>query len=177
MAHSGMPSRSRWGLTPRQSIELECARRGESSVVVCCVDLLAGRDVDDALVFGIGGPAARAVLDGRQQYWLRVWAMRALLYAWADAARPAVVNGLTGEAWRVREMAARVIARRQLGDALPMTIPGPPVLLAGAATGRPGRYLRRAGRSGLSTPRLGLRGGARPSWPSSPRTGQQSAAG
>jgi hypothetical protein len=113
-----MPSGSIWGLTPRQSIELECARRGQADVVAGCVELLAGRDVDDELVFALGGPAARPVLDGGQQYWLRVWAMRALLYAWDDTARPAVLAGLADQAWRVREMAAKVIARRQLGDAL-----------------------------------------------------------
>jgi hypothetical protein len=32
--------------------------------------------------------------------------------------RPAVLAGPTDQAWRVREMAARVIARRQLGEAL-----------------------------------------------------------
>ena len=113
-----MPSRSIWGLTPRQSVELECARRGEAKVVACCVELLAGHDVDDELVFAIGGPAARSILDGGQRYWLRVWAMRALLYAWHDAARPAVLAGLADQAWRVREMASRVVARRQLGEAL-----------------------------------------------------------
>ena len=113
-----MPSRSIWGLTPKQSVEFECARRGEADVVAGCVDLLAGCDVDDELVLAIGGPAARSVLDGGQQYWLRVWAMRALLYAWDDTARPAVLAGLADQAWRVREMAAKVIARRQLGDAL-----------------------------------------------------------
>jgi HEAT repeats len=113
-----MPSRSIWGLTPKQSIELECARRGEADVVAGCVELLAGRDADDELVFAIGGPGARSVLDGWQPYWLRVWAMRALLYAWDDTARPAVRAGLADQAWRVREMAAKVIARRQLGDAL-----------------------------------------------------------
>jgi hypothetical protein len=87
-------------------------------VVACCVELLAGRDVDDEVVPAIGGPAARSILDGGQQYWLRVWAMRALLYAWDDTARPAVLAGLADPSWRVREMAARVIARRQLGEAL-----------------------------------------------------------
>jgi hypothetical protein len=113
-----MPSRSTWGLTPKQSIEFECARRGEADVVAGCVELLVGRDVDDELVFALGGPAARSVLDGGQQYWLRVWGMRGLLYAWDDTARPAVLAGLADQAWRVREMAAKVIARRQLGDAL-----------------------------------------------------------
>jgi hypothetical protein len=113
-----MPSRSIWGLTPRQSIELACARRGEADVVAQCVQLLARRDADDELVFAIGGPAARSILDGGQQYWLRVWAMRALLYVWEETAEPSVRAGLADESWRVREMAARVIARRQLGEAL-----------------------------------------------------------
>jgi HEAT repeats len=113
-----MPSRSIWGLTPKQSVEFECARRGEADVVAGCVELLAGRDADDELVLALGGPGARSVLDGGQRYWLRVWAMRALLYAWDDTARPAVLAGLADQAWRVREMAAKVIARRQLGDAL-----------------------------------------------------------
>jgi hypothetical protein len=47
-----------------------------------------------------------------------VWAVRALLYAWDDTARAAVVHALADEAWRVREMAAKVIARRLLGEAL-----------------------------------------------------------
>jgi hypothetical protein len=65
-----------------------------------------------------GGPAARSVLDGAQQYWLRVWAARALLYAWDDMAREAVHDALADEAWRVREMAAKVVARRLIGEAL-----------------------------------------------------------
>jgi hypothetical protein len=34
-----MPARSGRELTPRQSVELECARRGESAVVTGCVAL------------------------------------------------------------------------------------------------------------------------------------------
>ena len=113
-----MPSRSLWGLTPRQSIELECSRRGTAEVVASCVRLLGRQDADDALVFAIGGPGARAVLDGGQQYWLRVWAARALLYSWDEMARAAVLDALADEAWRVREMAAKVVARRLLGEAL-----------------------------------------------------------
>jgi HEAT repeat protein len=114
-----MPSRSVWGLTPRQSIERECARRGTIAVVAGCVELLGRRDADDALIFAIGGPAARGVLAGGQQYWLRVWATRALLYAWDEGARQAVLDALADDAWRVREMAAKVTVRRLLGEALP----------------------------------------------------------
>jgi hypothetical protein len=116
-----MPSRSLWGLSPRESIELECARRGTSEVVAGCIGLLARQAADNGLVFAIGGPAARSVLGGGQQYWLRVWAARALLYAWDDMAREAVLDALADEAWRVREMAAKVVARRLIGEALAVT--------------------------------------------------------
>jgi HEAT repeat protein len=111
-----------WDLTPRQSVERECARRGEAEVVAACVGLLAGADADRAFVFAIGGPAAESVLGPHprrdQRYFLRVWAARALLYAWDDSAQGAVLAALADESWRVREMAAKVVARRQLGEAL-----------------------------------------------------------
>lgn len=83
--------------------------------------MLEGRDIDDALVLALGGPHATRVLGGREGgkrgYWPRVWAMRGLLYAWDDSATPTVVRAATDEAWRVREMTAKVIARHGLGDA------------------------------------------------------------
>jgi hypothetical protein len=45
-------------------------------------------------------------------------AARALLYCWDEMARAAVQEALADEAWRVREMAAKVVARRLLGEAL-----------------------------------------------------------
>jgi HEAT repeats len=113
-----------WDLTPRQSVEQECARRGEADVVDACIVLLAGGDADRPFIFAIGGPAAESVLGPHprqdQRYFLRVWAARALLYAWDDSAQPAVLTALADESWRVREMAAKVVARRRLGDALPI---------------------------------------------------------
>jgi HEAT repeat protein len=41
-----------------------------------------------------------------------------LLYTWDDSALGAVLAALTDESWRVREMAAKVVARRRLGAAL-----------------------------------------------------------
>jgi HEAT repeat protein len=111
-------SRSLWGLTPRESIELECQRRGTAEVVAGCLELLGGGAADEPLVFAIGGPAARSVLGGGQRYWLRVWAARALLYAWDDRAAGAVIAALADESWRVREMAAKVIGRHRVGEAL-----------------------------------------------------------
>jgi HEAT repeat protein len=109
-------------LTPRQSVEAECDRRGKPAVVSGCVDLLEARDVDDALVLALGGPAAEYVLGGREGgkegYWPRVWAARGLLYAWDDRATAAIVRATADDAWRVREMAVKVIARHGVGDAL-----------------------------------------------------------
>jgi len=117
-----MPARSGWELTPRQGVELECARRGESAVVTGCVALLRGRDVDDGLLFALGGPMASIVIHDsprqRNQYWRRVLGARGLLYAWMPEAADAVIAALSDEHWRVREMAAKVIAKRKIGDAL-----------------------------------------------------------
>jgi HEAT repeat protein len=55
---------------------------------------------------------------GKQGYWPRVWAARGLLYVWEDRATPAIVRATADEAWRVREMAAKVIARHRVDDAL-----------------------------------------------------------
>jgi hypothetical protein len=121
-----MPTRSHWGMTPRQSVERECGRRGTPEVVAGCITLLEGGDADYDLVYAVGGPAADSVLGPHprrdQRYWLRVWGARALLYAWDHGAQgravAAVVAALGDEAWRVREMAAKVVAGRKLGDAL-----------------------------------------------------------
>jgi hypothetical protein len=117
-----MPARSGWELTPRQSIELECARRGREQLVDDCVSLLAGGDVDDDLIIALGGPAAQIVLhDGprqRKQYWRRVWAARGLLHAWGARAEGAIIAATADEHWRVREMAAKVIARHSVDAGL-----------------------------------------------------------
>lgn len=112
-----------WELTPRQSVEAECQRRGKPAVIDGCVALLEGRgDVDDALVLALGGPAAESVLGGaaggKEGYWPRVWGARGLLYAWQDRVAPAIIRATADDAWRVREMAAKVIARHHIGDAL-----------------------------------------------------------
>ena len=110
-------------MTPRQSILAECLRRGKPAVVVACIDLLQHRhDVDDDLVVALGGPQACFVLDGHEGgksgYWPRVWAARGLLHAWDERAVQAIIYATTDDAWRVREMAAKVIARHRVGDAL-----------------------------------------------------------
>jgi HEAT repeats len=117
-----MPARSGWELTPRQSVERECARRGSAQVVSGCMALLRGQDADDNLIIALGGPASGWVLhDGpqqRNQYWRRVLGGRGLLYAWEDRAADAVIEALGDEHWRVREMAAKVVARHRIDAAL-----------------------------------------------------------
>lgn len=49
---------------------------------------------------------------------MRVWAARGLLWNWGDDALPAVMAALGDDAWRVREMAAKIVARHELGDGL-----------------------------------------------------------
>jgi hypothetical protein len=41
-----------------------------------------------------------------------------VLYAWRPEAADAIIAALSEEHWRVREMAAKVIAKRKIGDAL-----------------------------------------------------------
>ena len=109
-------------MTPRQSIEAECKRRGKPALTAGCIDLLEGREVDDGLVLALGGAAAEYVLSGHEGgksgYWPRVWAARGLLHAWDDSATRAIIRAATDDAWRVREMAAKVVARHRIDDAL-----------------------------------------------------------
>jgi HEAT repeats len=118
-----VPAPSQWGLTPQQSIEIECVRRGRDQVIDGCIALLSGRAVDDDLIMALGGPAGQNVIDDgpaqRNQYWGRVWGARGLLYAFDERAADAIIEALGDEHWRVREMAAKVIARHELGVALP----------------------------------------------------------
>lgn len=86
-----------------------------------CIELLNGNDADADLILALGGPPARWVVTGEPpgpSYWLRVWATRGLLWTWEDVALPSLLRALKDEAWRVREMALKVVARHRLDDAL-----------------------------------------------------------
>lgn len=118
-----MAATSIWGVSPRDSIEAECARRGRGAVVAGCVTLLRGGRVDDGLVYALAGPAAESVLAGRDKpYWFRVWGARGLLWAWGggapDDVAAAVTAAVADEHWRVREMAAKVVAAHAVDEAL-----------------------------------------------------------
>lgn len=146
-----MTARSHWGLTPRESIEAESVRRGRQAVIAGCCDLIKGDDADGALILALGGPHARRVLDSDpragQRYWLRVWGIRGLLWVWDDSALGAVVIALHDPAWRVRELAAKVVARHHLGDTFPVVVDlrDDPVRRVRAAAARAVAILTQAG--------------------------------
>ena len=103
--------------TPRARIAAACVELGEPAIASACRSLLDGRVVDDELVLVLGGRCGVAVLDGRdREYWLRVWGARGLLYAWDDAVIPALRRAVGDESWRVREMVAKVVARRRIEE-------------------------------------------------------------
>jgi hypothetical protein len=112
---------SHWGLTPRQSIEAECRRRGRDAVVDGCVRLLETGTLDAPLLLALSGPGGQMFLDGEEHadtYWLRVWSLRGLLWVWDERATAAVVAAVDDEHWRAREMALKVVARHRVDDAL-----------------------------------------------------------
>lgn len=124
MADPGPP---RAFTSPRASAEALSALIGAPAVAAWCAELLTGQIDDGAadrpsLVWLAGEPARiRLAQKGSEgswkDYWVRTWALRGLLYAWHPAAAPAVVTALDDEAWRVREMAAKVARLRELGEA------------------------------------------------------------
>jgi hypothetical protein len=97
--------------------------RGKESLVTGCAAILEGRagEVDDHLVLVLGGESARYILvgfeGGKDGYWPRFWAARGLMYAWDELAADAVICATGDHSWRVREMAAKVIARHRVADA------------------------------------------------------------
>ena len=108
-------------MTPKQRVEAECARRGKQELIAGCTRLVLGDYDDVALITALAPEGSAKFFDGREhddEYWFRVWGMRGLLWAWDDAGLLAVRAGVTDEAWRVREMAAKVVARHLVGDAL-----------------------------------------------------------
>jgi HEAT repeat protein len=90
-------------------------------LVAGCIDLLRERRLDPDLVIALAGPPGRSLLavpDDTSDYWYRVWGARGLLWVWEDSALPAILAACNDDAWRVREMALKVIGRHRLGDAL-----------------------------------------------------------
>jgi len=105
---------------------------GVHAAVDTCLALLDGSNDYDMLpvpLSYLGGAHAvaqlrRGELAKRQQdYWPRVWAARALRHVWLDYAEGPLVGALRDPAWRVQEMAAKVVALRELGSAAQLLAP------------------------------------------------------
>jgi len=107
--------------TPQQRLELAAMKQGADVVVAGCVGIMMGVPTSDEFITMLGGLPASHVLagaeGGRDGYWPRVWAMRGLLHIWHPSAIDAVLIGLQDDNWRVREMAAKVIAHYRVAEA------------------------------------------------------------
>lgn len=100
---------------------------GTAEVVAWCAGLLAGDTAYDDPAFPslswLGGPHALVLLEqgdlerAGNAYWPRVWGARGLLHVYAPEAAGEVVGALGDEAWRVREMSAKVVARWEVAAA------------------------------------------------------------
>ena len=118
-------------------IALAVERWGEADVVAKAIELAGGVHVAEEYLLVVGGDHAKGILEGAPVlYWPELWGVRALLYVWDDSAVDAVTGALHNQAWRVREMAARVAAARGLRRR------------AGAHRAAAGRDAARAGRCG-----------------------------
>ena len=117
--------------TPEQRVRTLQAEIGAEAVARWCIGLLSGDVAYDDPAYpplpALAGPGAASELqvgnlDARGAgYWPRVWAARGLLHGWqsaiADEAVPVLVAALGDEAWRVREMSAKVIRRWEIAEA------------------------------------------------------------
>lgn len=108
-----LPDGAELRLAPGPRVKVLALEEGSRAVALWCAVLLQGGDPTDAVLWLGGRHAAEEVVPP----WPRVWAARALLYVWDDLATEAVIAALTHEAWRVREMAAKVVRLRELPGA------------------------------------------------------------
>lgn len=93
------------------------ARYGRTDVVDRAIVLLGGGNAGADFLLYVGGKHAQGLLDGAPAlYWPELWGARALLHVWDPKAAGAVRDGLDNQAWRVREMCARVCQERGLNE-------------------------------------------------------------
>lgn len=106
-------------LPPKRRIEAAVKRYGEWEVVDRSISLIAGNNEGEDFLLYVGGDHAQGILDGAPAlYWPELWGLRSLLYVWDKTAESSVIRALHNSAWRVREMAARVTAERELPAAV-----------------------------------------------------------
>lgn len=109
--------------TPRGRVELACQRHGTAAVADACIRLLAGADIDPVMREMFGDQHSPVWLDSDvNAYWLRVWGARGLMWNWDPRAVASIRTALADEAWRVREMAAKVVARNLVDDLQPEVV-------------------------------------------------------
>jgi hypothetical protein len=114
-----MARRSISDTTPQKRIEAARVRQGRDAVVADCVAVLQG-GTDPGILRYLAGPGVEKFFDGKEHhdtYWFRVWALRGLLWCFDVSASGHVCAALTDDSWRVREMAAKVVAKHLVGDA------------------------------------------------------------
>jgi HEAT repeat protein len=113
------------GSSPKDRVTAVVRLVGEATLVRVCIEVLrTGEPPDDQdAAVALGGVHAQHELNRNrlaqhpQDYWWSVWALRVMLYAWDDSAEPSVTRAFEHEAWRVREMTAKVVAKREVGMA------------------------------------------------------------
>ena len=109
--------------TPRSRIESLCRVHGAPEVADACIRLIAGHDLDPLMRAVFGDAHTDAWLGNEvNAHWLRVWGVRSLLWNWDERASSTLQSALSDEAWRVREMAAKVVSRHLVDPALPFVV-------------------------------------------------------
>ena len=112
-------------LTPHPDIPLDLptgeriaaavAHYGEQTVALNALSLLRGENAGKDFLLYAGGRHGLGILEGAPTlYWPALWGARTLLHVWDDSATSDVIAGLNDQAWRVREMCARVVLLRDL---------------------------------------------------------------
>ncbi len=103
-------------LPTAERLQAAIAHYGERAVIENAVTLLRAKNAGKDFLLYAGGRHALGILEGAPAlYWPELWGARVFLHAWDEAlAAPYVVVGLTNQAWRVREMCARVVLMRDL---------------------------------------------------------------
>lgn len=102
---------------PSVLIGLAVERWGPRGLMDRCVRLYREMDWGDepelmSYVAGRAGPRWVELGFGTQGYFVRTWALRAMLYAWDESVSATVIDALEDEHWRPREMALKVVAKR-----------------------------------------------------------------
>ena len=102
-------------LPTAERLNAAIAHYGETAVIDNSIALLRGKNAGKDFLMYAGGRHALGILDGAPAlYWPELWGARAFLHVWNESAAPYIVVGLSNQAWRVREMCAKVVLLRDL---------------------------------------------------------------